>query len=439
MRISKLTPFLFGLVLAAAPLAGCDDGGSSTLPDAVTDNGIDDTGGDPGGDPGTDTPETPKAQVRFLHLSPDAPAVDIFAGDAVLAGADDLSFPNGSGYLEVPAGSYDIAIVPAGGTLDQAVLTVPGLALEEGKAYTGVAYDRVASLKALALVDDLSTPMSGKLRVRAIHMAPDVGAVDIWNIPAEGDPAKIYDNVPFGAVGDYLELPAGAYTLGFDVNEDAVPDVVFETPALSQGLIINLFAVQDGADALFLNAQFQDGTTARIDPKSEETPKAQVRFIHLSPDAPSVDIFAGGAALDGADGLAFPNGSGYLEVPAGAYDIAIVPMGGTIGDAVLTVPGLALEEGKAYTGVAYDRLASLKATALVDDLSAPMTGKLRVRAIHMAPDVGAVDIWNIPAEGDPAKVYDNVPFGAVGDYLELPEGAYTLGFDVNEDAVPDVV
>lgn len=260
MRTLKLTPFLFGLVFAAAPLAGCDDGGTSGLPDAVGDEG--------GFDNGTDTTIEPTAQVRFIHLSPDAPAVDVFAGEAALPGTEDLSFPNSSAFITVPAGSYDIAIVPAGGKLEQAVLSVPGLALEADKAYTGVAYDRVAGLKALALEDDLSTPATGSFRVRAIHAAPDVGVVDIWNIPETGDPAKIYDDVDFGDAGGYLELPAGAYTLGFDVDEDMVPDVIFQTPALAEGLVINLFAVQDGDDNLFLNAQLADGTTARLDPQT---------------------------------------------------------------------------------------------------------------------------------------------------------------------------
>jgi hypothetical protein len=37
------------------------------------------------------------------------------------------------------------------------------------------------------------------------------------------------------------------------------------TPALAEGSILNVFAVNDGAD-VFLIAQFQNGLTARIDP-----------------------------------------------------------------------------------------------------------------------------------------------------------------------------
>ncbi len=483
MKVLKLFPILVGLMIAVGPLAGCGDSDSNGMSDAITDQGVEDAddvvlsdtltdeGGDDvilsdlildtptdeGGedaedvvltdatpdsevaeDSGTDIPVESNSQVRFIHLSPDAPIVDVFAGVAVLDGAGDLSFGHSSAFLEVPAGSYDIAIVPAGGTVEDAILTTAGLVLEENKAYTGVAYDRLANLTVLAIEDDLSTPAAETFRVRVVHTAPDVGTVDIWNIPEEGDPAKIYDNLDFGEASDYLELSAGEYTLGLDVDGDMTPDVIFKTPMMVEGLVINIFAVQDGDDVLFLNVQFPDGTTARLDAQVEGT-IAQIRFIHLSPDAPTVDVFAGVVALDGADDLSFGNSTSFLEVPAGSYDIALVPAGGTVDDAILTAPGLTLEANKVYTGVAYDRLANLSTMAFEDDLSMTAAGKFRVRVIHTAPDFGAVDIWNIPGEGDPAKIFDNVDFGDASNYLELPAGAYKLGLDVDEDMTPDVV
>jgi hypothetical protein len=71
--------------------------------------------------------------------------------------------------------------------------------------------------------------------------------------------------VNFRDIGEYLILPAVAYTLGFDVDNDAVPDLTFSTPAIPAGSIVNIFAVNQVAD-VFLLAQFQDGTVAQIDP-----------------------------------------------------------------------------------------------------------------------------------------------------------------------------
>lgn len=75
----------------------------------------------------------PMARIRVVHASPDAPAVDVAVTDGdVLIG--ELAFPNASDYLEVPAGSYDLEVRPAGAT--DVVLELPGVELEGGTAYS---------------------------------------------------------------------------------------------------------------------------------------------------------------------------------------------------------------------------------------------------------------------------------------------------------------
>lgn len=72
------------------------------------------------------------ARVRVIHASPDAPAVDVAVtgGDVLIS---DLTFPNASEYLEVPAGAYDLEVRPAG-TMDVA-LALPGVQLDGGTVY----------------------------------------------------------------------------------------------------------------------------------------------------------------------------------------------------------------------------------------------------------------------------------------------------------------
>lgn len=203
------------------------------------------------------------SSIRVLHLSADAPSVDVYVNGADKA-VSGLAFAEGTAFLEVPSGTYSFNIAPEGTSASSSVLDIEGISLESGESYTAVAFDEVSNLQALALLEDFSEVPSGQIRVRAIHVASGVGEVDIWNVPESGSPAPLYENVPFGAVGEYLELPAAAYTVGFDVNDDAVPDVMFELPALPEGAIANLFAVNDGS--VHLLAQLSDSTTVRIDP-----------------------------------------------------------------------------------------------------------------------------------------------------------------------------
>jgi hypothetical protein len=77
-------------------------------------------------------PADGSARVRVIHASPDAPAVDVaVAGGDVLIG--DLSFPDASDALEVPAGTYDLEVRPAGTT--DVALDLPGVELEAGMVY----------------------------------------------------------------------------------------------------------------------------------------------------------------------------------------------------------------------------------------------------------------------------------------------------------------
>lgn len=380
---------------------------------------------------------TDKAWLRAIHLSQDAPNVDIFADDTEPAAVTDLAFLEGTGYLELDAGIHNFDIAPAEAGLSASVLDTGDLELEKDKKYTVAAFNYVSYLEVIVLVDDLEDLDAANIRVRPVHLAPAVGQVDIWNIPETGDPAPLYTDVDFKAAGEYMDLPAGAYKLGFDVDNDQVPDLVFQTPDLAAGTVLNLFAVSDGDD-VFLIAQTEDGTTARIDPLPAE-PMAMIRAIHLSPDAPAVDIFANETEPAVFTGLAFPQGTEYLQVPPGNWNFDISPTETGLAGSVLDTGDLELSDGVHYTAVAYDVVGSLKVMPLVDDFDDLEAGKFRVRAIHTAAGIGQVDIWNIPEVGDPTPLYTDVDFGAVSDYVDLAAGSYTIGFDIDDDGNPDAV
>jgi hypothetical protein len=393
--------------LLAVPQTGCDDEKKT--------------------DPGT-------ARLRVIHLSPDAPAVDVWVNEDAVA-VDNLSFGEGTDYLSVDAGTYDFFVSPTGGLPEDSVIDIWAAMLMDKKSYTVVAYDSLATIKTLVLEDDESALAAGNIRVRAIHTAAGVGEVDIWSIPAMGVPSLIYENVGFGGAGTYLDLPAGALTLGFDVDDDAMPDLIFDVPALAAGTVANVFAVSD-AMGVYLLAQMKDGSVVRIDPRDAPA-QAELRVVHLSPDAPAVDVYAGTETLLVSD-LAFNEGTPYLSVDEGTYTINVSATGTPASEAVLTAPDLLLEGGMSYTAVAYDSLGSIKALALADDYDGLAAGNIRVRAVHTAVGIGTVDIWEISDPMSPVPLFTDLAFGSASPTLDVPAGSYTLGFDVDADGTPDV-
>ena len=71
-------------------------------------------------------------RINVVHAVPDAPAVDVaVAGGDVLI--SNLAFPDASEALEVPAGTYDLEVRPAG--TEDVALDLPGVTLEAGMAY----------------------------------------------------------------------------------------------------------------------------------------------------------------------------------------------------------------------------------------------------------------------------------------------------------------
>ncbi len=101
------------------------------------------------------------AQVRFVHASPDAPAVDIkVAGGPILFA--NVPFKGIADYVRVPAGRVDLEVRLAG--TDTVVLTIPGLQLKPGTAYTalatGLALASTPTLGAIVAVDATAPPLS---------------------------------------------------------------------------------------------------------------------------------------------------------------------------------------------------------------------------------------------------------------------------------------
>lgn len=100
------------------------------------------------------------ARVRVIHNSPDAPAIDVaVAGGDVLV--ENLSFPEDSAFLEVPAGAYDLEVRPAGTT--DVVLDLAGTELEAGTLYDVFAIGLVedGSLTVLVVPSPTASGMTG--------------------------------------------------------------------------------------------------------------------------------------------------------------------------------------------------------------------------------------------------------------------------------------
>jgi Domain of unknown function (DUF4397) len=194
------------------------------------------------------------ALVRVAHFSPDAPAVDVYVNDdRVLSGVE---YKTVSKYLELPAGSYDLAVRPAGAAASSDPVIEATAEVEAGNAYTVAAVGALADITAEIFSDDLSAPASGKAKVRVIHAAPEVPAVDV---AVEGGPT-LFEGVEFPSATDYAEVDAGTYPV--QVKAAGGDDVLLEASLpVKAGTVYSVAAVGGaGKDAELLPIVDATGT-----------------------------------------------------------------------------------------------------------------------------------------------------------------------------------
>jgi hypothetical protein len=204
--------------------------------------------------------------------------------------------------------------------------------------------------------------------VRVLHGSPDAPAVDVY---ANG--SVILSNVPFGQISEYLSVPAGEYQIqvvptGATLEEG--PVVIDATLPFAAGTMTTVAATNALASI--------EAKVIPDAPMPSET-ETQVRVVHLSADSPAVDV-----ALDGGDvvvpGLAYPDASEYLTLPAAEYDLEVRPAGTT--DVAFDIDPLMLDAGMSYSAFAIGSLAdgtfmvlpAVDAQSMTDDMSAESEG-----------------------------------------------------------------
>ena len=120
------------------------------------------------------TPADGKAHVRFVHASPDAPAVDIAVKDGPVLFSN-VAFKGVGDYLPVDAGTYDLQVRLAG--TDTVALDVPGVQLDNKTVYTVFAMGLAGGEPALTAVPSVDAV--------APELLPSTGGASLSSLLAQ--------------------------------------------------------------------------------------------------------------------------------------------------------------------------------------------------------------------------------------------------------------
>lgn len=156
--------------------------------------------------PAADERTAQNAEVRIVHASPDAPAVDIFVDDKALV--EGAKFKDVSNPLPLSAGSHKVEVYEAKtkGTKDSLIEAT--LVVDGGKSYTVAAVNKAENLELQAFTNN-KQGMDGKASLRIAHLSPDAPAV---NVGPKGA-APLFKDLSFKSISGYQVVNPGSYDL----------------------------------------------------------------------------------------------------------------------------------------------------------------------------------------------------------------------------------
>jgi uncharacterized protein (UPF0262 family) len=356
------------------------------------------------------------ADLRVVHNSADAPAVDVTANNGATPAIANLAFPDATGYVNLPGATYNFKVTPNAATMP--VVIDADVPLMNGTAYTLIALGTLANIEPLLLTDD-NRAVATEAKVRLVHGSTLAGNVDIYvTAPGAGIAAAspAFSNVAFKASTDYVSLAAGDYDV-------IIAPTGTKTEAIKVGVALEAGGVytaiaRDGAGlTAALGVIGLDGLAPN---------KTHVRVFHASADAPKVNLWVDDAVA--ASGLDYQKSTGYLELDADTYNVAvegIIPTGNAV---VIGPVDLALERNTRYDVIAVNSVANIEPLILSDMGKLANANNVRVRVAHLAAAAPEVKV-HVTASGDAisdATSIGSFSFKETLGPLEVPAGTYRI-------------
>ena len=247
-------------------------------------------------------PALTSAPVQIIHnaADPAAAEVDVYVNGALAL--DNFAFRTATPYVALPANQdVEIAVAPGTSTSVADALATFTANFKAGEGYTVIANGVLNPDDFAANPDGLSTEFNLWMREGAmgkaegtdvvsfigVHGSTDAPTVDI----IARDVATLLDNVAYGAVSDYITVPADNYILDValgDMPETVVVSYSADLSTLGGGSAVvfasgflDPSAGPDGSEGFGLYATLADGTTIALPVYTELTTADASRMANL--------------------------------------------------------------------------------------------------------------------------------------------------------------
>lgn len=169
--------------------------------------------------------------------------------------------------------------------------------------------------------------------IRLLHAVPNVPAVDIY---ANGN--LIARNLNYRQFTEYFAIPGGNYNI-----------IVFPAGQTANAILNTTISIPGGSIfTITVTGMIPSVTLLPVeDPRMPIPPgKLMIRFVHLSPNTPNVDVAIQSGAVIFRN-IGYQGITQYVPVDPGTYTFNLMIAG--TGQRILYVPNIRLAGGRFYT------------------------------------------------------------------------------------------
>jgi hypothetical protein len=379
----------------------------------------------------------PSANFQVIHASPDTPSLTVLIDGQPLFG--DLHYGEGTGELQVTAGSHTLSMQAETPTGAVTVIPTTTINFAQGNDYVVAAEGPYASIGSDVFPHALSTVDPSATRIQVLNAAPTEPSIAVY-LTAPG--ADLTASTPLGAgslafmgATAPADVTSGSYEIRITAAGTTTP-VLFDSGAITLigGTDLVITALQNvgpGTAPVVLGLTDAFGNDSTLFDIS--TP-ATLRVVNASPNSPplSVTVFDNSGPLVPAVGvvigapLAYESFTQYESQAPGNYTIQFTPAS-NVNQTVTSLP-LTLNAGTQQTIYALGAYATLGTEATFDNRRRVATGA-KLRLVQASPAAGFVDVYlTAPGAGiaSMAPAIVGIPFGGDTGFQQVVAGSYDL-------------
>lgn len=304
-----------------------------------------------------------KAQVRLLNASIGVSSLDLAVGEDETVVTSGVTYASVGDYEGVSA---DDSLLEVQNSTSGATLTSTTPTLSTSDKYTLIAYGVSGSVKNALITETEDTPDSGKTKLQILNLAPDAGALDIYETATTdtdlSGSATLASSVASGSGSGYLSIKPGSFRLVITAAGDT-SDVRLEIPTITlpdAGVSTLILTGSNGG--LLVNGMqlVQKGALTNL-----PNPNARVRVVSGLTTG-SVVASLGGTQL--VSSATSPTVGGYVKVTAGTPALSLTVNGTAVSASIGT-----LVAGNDYTMVVYGDASAPTVQLISDDNKLPTT------------------------------------------------------------------